>query len=520
MRNHQPITHRNISFASDTKLVSTTQIDGKVIRANTAFCDVSGYSLEELEGQDHNIVRHPDMPKKAFQALWENINKGKTWLGLVKNRCKNGDHYWVSALVTPILENNTITGFQSVRTKPSQNEIENASKIYKRLNDGRSVSNLSLTLFQRLCLITLLSCLVGSLPLLLIGASTLGLICAILLWMASNIIGAYYISAPWAKAAEEAKLVFNDNVALQTYTNRGDELGQLLLAKKMLESKLQTVTYRLEESADELQNFAESSKNTTKNTNKKIISQKERVQQVATAMQEMSTTVNEIAQNTSHAAITTKQCEENATHGLSVVEKGIQTTTHLSDQVQQTAKVLKELEHVAQGIGGVIEVIRSIADQTNLLALNAAIEAARAGEQGRGFAVVADEVRSLASKTQSSTDEIQTMIETLQNTVKTAVTSMDNCENMAQINTDHSSTMTESLQNILQSVEELSNQVIQIATASEEQGAVADEINTNISQVNSLSDDTVKQTQESQNNIDKLVYQITKLKTIASQFAS
>ena len=138
MRVNQPVTGRERSFGDDLQLISTTNLKGVITYANPGFVEVSGFSLDELQGQPHNMVRHPDMPEQAFADLWRHLKANKPWLGVVKNRCKNGDHYWVSAYVMPMFKNGEVVGYESVRTRPTRQVVERAARIYDapRLRGG------------------------------------------------------------------------------------------------------------------------------------------------------------------------------------------------------------------------------------------------------------------------------------------------------------------------------------------------------------------------------------------------
>ena len=129
------ISNNEKNFSDSEQLVSTTDLEGRITYANEEFCEIAGYSLDELTGQHHNIVRHPNMPKAAFGDLWDKLKHGNSWRGMVKNRCKNGDFYWVDAYVTPLYENNKIVGYQSVRTKPSEEQKKKAQQFYDKLNN-------------------------------------------------------------------------------------------------------------------------------------------------------------------------------------------------------------------------------------------------------------------------------------------------------------------------------------------------------------------------------------------------
>ncbi len=140
MRTNHPVTQREKTFSRDVKLISVTDLKGNIVDCNQAFIDVSGFTRDELVGQPHNIVRHPDMPPVAFQTMWTQLKTGKPWMGIVKNRCKNGDHYWVDAYVTPITENGKIIGYESVRSCPDRATVERASQLYTNVNTNKGSS--------------------------------------------------------------------------------------------------------------------------------------------------------------------------------------------------------------------------------------------------------------------------------------------------------------------------------------------------------------------------------------------
>lgn len=160
--NDKTISGTERSFSDTQQLISSTDTDSIIRECNNNFVDISGFHRDELIGQPHNLVRHPDMPKEAFKTLWDFIRQGKPWMGIVKNRCKNGDYYWVDAYITPIFSNGKITGFESVRRKPNSDDVSRAKKLYARLKSGkglpvtrklrkREVSLLVFPWSQRLC---------------------------------------------------------------------------------------------------------------------------------------------------------------------------------------------------------------------------------------------------------------------------------------------------------------------------------------------------------------------------------
>lgn len=137
MRKNLPVTDVERTFPNDVKLVSTTDLKGQIVHCNQAFIEISGYDREELIGAPHNLVRHPDMPPEAFAIMWEHLKQGKPWMGLVKNRSKNGDFYWVDAYVTPVTENGKVVGYESVRACPKRKDVERADKLYRSIREGK-----------------------------------------------------------------------------------------------------------------------------------------------------------------------------------------------------------------------------------------------------------------------------------------------------------------------------------------------------------------------------------------------
>ncbi|MES9938092.1 MAG: PAS domain-containing protein [Sedimenticola sp.] len=137
MKKHSHVTGKERQFPHDANILSTTNLKGQITYCNDQFVDISGYTWEELQGRSHNIIRHPDMPQEAFSALWKSIGGGNSWMGIVKNRCKNGDHYWVDAYVTPIMKGSKPIEYQSVRNKPQAEHVERAEALYGSINSGR-----------------------------------------------------------------------------------------------------------------------------------------------------------------------------------------------------------------------------------------------------------------------------------------------------------------------------------------------------------------------------------------------
>ncbi|MEW8523762.1 MAG: methyl-accepting chemotaxis protein [Candidatus Thiodiazotropha endolucinida] len=249
-----------------------------------------------------------------------------------------------------------------------------------------------------------------------------------------------------------------------------------------------------------------------------ITKQHEQTTQVATAMTEMSATVHEVAQNTTQTAEAARQADQQANSGRDVVNAVTSSIDSLASEVGRAVETVRHVEQDSERIGSVLDVIRGIADQTNLLALNAAIEAARAGEQGRGFAVVADEVRTLAKRTQDSTEEIQEMIESLQTGVRETVTVMETSQQQAAESVDHAGRAHEALEEITRVVDTISQMSSQIATAAEEQSAVAEDINRNIVDITHVAESTSQDSAKSYEASEAMSKEVDLLGKLLSDF--
>lgn len=301
-------------------------------------------------------------------------------------------------------------------------------------------------------------------------------------------------------------------------TEGNDEVASLVLAFNTFIEKIQIsiidvnqANMELSLASQQLDQFALSGK-------QDMEKQSEETYQVATAVTEMSSTVQEIARSAEQAADAVKGANDQAVAGLDVMGQTTRGITELAHEVESAADVINQLETESQSIGTVLDVIRGIAEQTNLLALNAAIEAARAGEQGRGFAVVADEVRTLASRTQQSTEEINEMIARLQKGTSDAVKVMNEGSEKASSTVELAATSANALEKIVDSVGTISEMNIQIATAAEEQSSVAQEIDQSIVRISKLSEESRENSNRVSNSTSDLNNLGNKLNQIISTF--
>ncbi len=265
-----------------------------------------------------------------------------------------------------------------------------------------------------------------------------------------------------------------------------DEIACLARSFNRFATQIQDLVRQLGQASHALKSAADDMNTSTDTTRQNVHQQQQETEQVATAMNEMTATVQEVANHASAAANAARAAQEETQAGADVVKSVVNRIGELADEITTAAQVMETLENESMNIGSVLDVIRNIAEQTNLLALNAAIEAARAGEQGRGFAVVADEVRTLASRTQASTQEIQTMIERLQHQAREAARVMGQSRQRSQESVEEASHAGQSLETIDGAVTSITDMNIQIASAAEEQSQVAEEINRNVDNINNL----------------------------------
>ena len=282
----------------------------------------------------------------------------------------------------------------------------------------------------------------------------------------------------------------NNDLTQRADVNSNDEVGSLSAAFNRLVENLAGIVSDVTQKSDQLATAATELSAVTERTSSGIQKQSDEISQVATAMNEMSATVQEVASNAEQASSSADEGNNEATNGSRVVGQTISAISELSGDVQTSADVIEKLKGDSENIGTVLDVIKNIAEQTNLLALNAAIEAARAGEQGRGFAVVADEVRTLAQRTQESTTEIEALVDALQSGAQKAVDVMGQSREKAESTVSQAQLAGESLDAITQSVGNIVNMNIQIASAAEEQSATAEEINRSINNIQDIAEQT------------------------------
>ena len=295
------------------------------------------------------------------------------------------------------------------------------------------------------------------------------------------------ITTPIAAALNAAETIAQGNLTQPIKVDGTDEAGRLLQAMKTMQDKLRDTLQRISGSATQLASAAEELNAVTDESARGLVQQNNEIEQAATAVNEMTSAVEEVARNATSTSEASRNATASAGDGRDLVLETVGAIERMSGDVKETAELISNLANESRDIGKVLDVIRGLADQTNLLALNAAIEAARAGEAGRGFAVVADEVRALAHRTQQSTSEIERMIGSIQGGTEQAVTSMRNSTERAESTLSIAKGAGLALDTINTAVEEINERNLVIASAAEEQAQVAREVDRNLVNIRDLS---------------------------------
>ena len=505
MRLNLPVTQREYAIPEGATLVSTTDLQSRITYCNPAFIAVSGYDKEELIGQTHNIVRHPDMPAEAFRDMWETLKSGQPWSALVKNRRKNGDHYWVLANATPIMEAGQPVGYMSVRTRPTREQIAQAESLYARmrseadrgarhlaLHQGRVVRTGWRGSLQRLVRPTLarkMGAITIALVVLvqLVDSATEGMGASVhvasLATMVMLAIAAAAVMRRMMVRPLDAAVTFANRMAAGDLTARfngqsGGELGDLARALNQLNVNLQAVVSDVRHEVDGVQVASGEIASGNQDLSARTEAQASSLAETAASMEQLTSTVEQSAGSAREAAV--------------LAERAAQVAREGNEAMDAVVATMDEISRSSGRISEIIQVIDGISFQTNILSLNAAVEAARAGEQGRGFAVVAAEVRSLAQRTSTAAKEIKALID----------------ESVAQI--AHGGKLVHgagaTMHNIVGSVQQVNSLVGEITGAAFEQSRGLSQINQAVVQLDNV-------TQQNAAMVEELTAAATSLRT-------
>lgn len=424
MRENLPVFDREFDYPADELLMSTTDSRGHITHCNAAFERVSGYSMQELMGQPHNMVRHPDMPSEAFRDMWATIGHGRSWKGMVKNRRKDGSFYWVEAHVTPIVQNGKPVGYMSVRAKPTREQVQAAQTLYTKLHAQRGQSQPEISLhaghvrraglrnhfgkLQRLSFTSRMAWMMLPIFAVALAFPWMGWVQMWQLAVQAVLLASLMALALWRLSARVTQPFEQINALAKELAEcqLNGRLPDLLQGRHpmaLLMERLHQVHINLRavvgDARHEINSFTHLSRSISagaSNLAQRTDIQASKLQETASTMQVLAQTVVE-SQQTTHDV-------------MQESEKSAQLATQGGHAMDSVGSLVQSMRQSSQQMGQIIATIESIAFQTNILALNAAVEAARAGEQGRGFAVVAGEVRALAQSSAQAAGEIRRLI--------------------------------------------------------------------------------------------------------------
>lgn len=519
MKINLPVTDKEIHLTNQDQLVSTTDLKGSTTYANDDFQRISGFSSEELVGKNHNLVRHPDMPPLAFADLWARIKTGDSWMGVVKNRCKNGDTYWVDAYVSPIFENNQHTGYQSVRVKPEDSLVKRAENTYSAIRTGKQKAPrkrwsaygllLGLVLLQILTTLTTLY-LVDDRSM---AGLTVGFIGLIILGSAAVFLN------PLKNIYQKALNIVDNPVAQQVYNGSMNEFGALDLALRMQQAQLRTVIGRVQDATSSLDQVASSTEQAMHQSEQSVGNQEAHLNDLASMIEQLDTSIHEIDRSIEGINQASVHMDKETHRGHSRVDASVSSVHRMAEQLSLATESIESLREDAGSISDSIHAITEIADQTNLLALNAAIEAARAGESGRGFAVVADAVRQLASSTQGVTETITNRIQVIQKNISLAVTQMGASHQESQITVEQIEKAGLVLSEMTTAADQVLNSSQRVASAVQEQSQASSSVIESLEQLREVAESTRAQASSTSRSSDHLTEQIRQMHSLAKAFS-
>lgn len=656
------VSQKEVFFTASEVLVTKTDTKGIITYTNEAFEKIAGYSREELVGKSHNIVRHPDMPPQAFKWLWDTLKSERPWRGMVKNRCKNGDHYWVRATVAPIIENGRITGYVSVRKLPTRDQVSAAEAFYRELNasgaevvsryERLKIKNWSLKaklqVAIQLPLLIVLSIaqwymtdtlkddslraagergnqianqiidsanmlmvtgqigVVADRQLLLHKVTSSGHVKTAQLvsvqqvvdqfgsglaeehlsdavqqqvidskqqkitfshdtsgnhilrvttpYLASKdfhgtdctschtvaegaVLGASdvvidlnpefkhikqlefrilmgqfalqiflflfigycvdrFIRRPLSEVNKEFRHIMEGNLDTELDITIQDEMGKMLCEIQTMQAYLRTMVDEIVTPVGQIQGRIYALEGRVVGVANNAVTEQDHIQSIAASMEEFSQSVAEVAEmaadSLSEARATQKIVEENNRN----MDLSVAATTRVAETVQASSKTISDLGSSIHQIDMISNAIKDIAEQTNLLALNAAIEAARAGEQGRGFAVVADEVRKLAERTATSTKDISRTIAEISAISESAVRSMHGAVSEVETGIALIRQNGEGLKEIMVATVNVAGRIESIATASREQASASESVAASLERITTLVDSNAQSASE------------------------
>ncbi|MGB0733772.1 MAG: methyl-accepting chemotaxis protein, partial [Pontibacterium sp.] len=345
---------RERTYPKSQRLISTTDTRGTITYANPDFCEIAGYTLEELVGQPHNIVRHPDMPKAAFADMWSYLKKGEPWFGMVKNRCKNGDYYWVQAYVIPLFdEAGQKIGYQSVRTCPTDEQKAKAEKIYASINKQAKPKLPAYRGFGRRFVLSASVAITGLVVLQLPFVPDFVRIGATLILGAGCLFGSVLIARAIKKLDEHTHGIYDNDLAQWVMADRMDNIGRAQMALRYTRARLRTLVGRVEDTISVVYEVMSKTDSAVKSTWEGISKQNHETDLLASAATEMAATAQEIAQSTSNCSDAARDAAHQALEGKEQLADMIGSIRGLTDEVLRASERSDILKQQTSEIGEV-----------------------------------------------------------------------------------------------------------------------------------------------------------------------
>lgn len=464
---------------------------GHVLEACPASLRRFDFPLERLAGQHFSILLHPDMPGGPVEDLWETTAQGRPWMGVIQLATACGDELWVNAYVVPVTEGQHILELHCILSQASAAMTGRARHIYQLRKAGKLPWRMRLPTpgLQARALLVAVSAFLSLLPGMLWQSSNLVTGLTALGTVTFMVIAMRWLFAPFNRLVAVSRNIVDHPVKQLIYTGTVDDVGQLQLCLDMQQAQMRALLQRMGNTSGTIQRGAEQTVTRMQRMVETIGQQKDILSQLGSSAARLSEQAHDMSGQARQSLERSTAASEHASLGQSRLQLSIEGIKSLADTIQNNQSDFAQLEEKSQQITAIMSVIQSVAEQTNLLALNAAIEAARAGEHGRGFAVVADEVRTLAAQTQRSALDIHDMITSLQqaiHNIRTRVEGEQQLSGQAVEQIGHTATAFSSIQEFTLQLHQQSRELDQLAG---HQDQIAIQLASDIDRLYQLSED-------------------------------